>query len=183
MDLRPNSEHSRAGRHVAGAACFVERRARRRSCRPGSSPNRTFLISSAVGFIVGLAMFGAVTCMPVYLQVVQGISRSRAGPALLSLIGRLFLTSIISGRIISEIGRYRMFPIAGTALMAIGLWLMSFLGIGLAIAAPVVMIRILCATADSGRSTSATARTLYPSGQKDQFAPRSQQQAVSATQC
>jgi EmrB/QacA subfamily drug resistance transporter len=107
---------------------LVESRAEAPILPPELFANRTFLISSAVGFIVGLAMFGAVTYMPVYLQVVQGMSPSSAGLALTPLMGGLFLTSIISGRIISEIGRYRIFPIVGTALMAVGLWLMSFLG-------------------------------------------------------
>jgi len=106
---------------------FVERRAEAPILPLELFTNRTFLIASAVGFIVGLSMFGAVTYMPVYLQVVQGITPARAGLALTPLMGGLFLTSIISGRIISNIGRYRMFPIAGTALMAAGLWLLSFL--------------------------------------------------------
>jgi|TARA_R100000501_G_C2626436_1_gene120144 EmrB/QacA subfamily drug resistance transporter len=106
---------------------LVERRADAPILPPELFANPTFLLSSAVGFIVGLAMFGAITYMPVYLQVVQGMSPSRAGLALTPLMGGLFLTSIVSGRIISRIGRYRIFPIAGTALMAIGLGLMSFL--------------------------------------------------------
>lgn len=110
------------------ALALVERRAEAPILPPELFANRTFLVASAVGFIVGLAMFGAVTYMPVYLQVVQGMSPSNAGLALTPLMGGLFVTSIVSGRIISEIGRYRVFPIAGTALMAVGLWLMSFLG-------------------------------------------------------
>jgi EmrB/QacA subfamily drug resistance transporter len=106
----------------------VERRAAEPILPPDLFANRTFLISSAVGFIVGLGMFAAVTYMPVYLQVVQGISPSRAGIAMTPLMGGLFLTSIVSGQIISAIGRYRIFPIAGTALMGVGLGLMSFLG-------------------------------------------------------
>lgn len=110
------------------ALAWAETRAAAPILPPELFANRTFLISAAIGFIVGLAMFGAVTYMPVYLQVIQGISPSRAGLALTPLMGGLFLTSIVSGRIISRIGRYRMFPIAGTASMAVGLWLMSFLG-------------------------------------------------------
>ncbi|WOI57210.1 MFS transporter [Palleronia sp. LCG004] len=111
-----------------GALVWAERRAAEPILPPALFRNQTFLVSSAVGFIVGLAMFAAVTYMPVYLQIVQGISPSRAGLALTPLMGGLFLTSIVSGRIISRIGRYRTFPIVGTALMAVGLGLMSFLG-------------------------------------------------------
>lgn len=110
------------------ALWFVERRAAEPILPPELFANQTFLISSAVGFIVGLAMFAAVTYLPVYLQVVQGISPSRAGLAMTPLMGGLFLTSIVSGRIITAIGRYRMFPIAGTLLMSVGLGLMSLLG-------------------------------------------------------
>lgn len=107
---------------------FVEQRADEPILPPALFANRTFLISSAVGFIVGLSMFASVTYMPVYLQVVQGISPSRAGLSMTPLMGGLFLTSIISGRVITAIGRYRMFPIAGTLLMSIGLGLLSVLG-------------------------------------------------------
>ncbi len=110
------------------ALWLVERRAAEPILPPELFANRTFLISSAVGFIVGLAMFSAVTYMPVYLQVVQGISPSRAGLSMTPLMGGLFLTSIVSGRIITAIGRYRMFPIAGTLLMSVGLGLMSLMG-------------------------------------------------------
>ncbi|EKE43071.1 EmrB/QacA subfamily drug resistance transporter [Oceaniovalibus guishaninsula JLT2003] len=105
----------------------VERRAAEPILPPQLFANRTFVISSAVGFIVGLSMFAAITYMPVYLQVVMGIGPSLAGLALSPLMGGLFLTSIVSGRIISGIGRYRLFPIAGTALMAVGLGLLSLL--------------------------------------------------------
>ncbi|RYH00862.1 DHA2 family efflux MFS transporter permease subunit [Salipiger sp. IMCC34102] len=110
------------------ALAWAETRAAEPILPPELFRNRTFLVSSAVGFIVGLAMFAAVTYMPVYLQIVQGISPSRAGLALTPLMGGLFLTSIVAGRIITRVGRYRAFPIAGTALMAVGLGLMSMLG-------------------------------------------------------
>ncbi|WP_165191483.1 MDR family MFS transporter [Caulobacter soli] len=89
--------------------------------------NRTFVISCVVAAIVGVAMFGPVTYMPVYLQVVQGLSPSAAGLQLIPLMGGLLLTSTISGQIISHIGRYRVFPIAGTAIATLGLALLSTL--------------------------------------------------------
>ena len=90
--------------------------------------NRTFAVACLVGFIVGLAMFGSVTYMPVYLQTVKGVSPSTAGLQLTPMMGGVLLTSIVSGQIISRIGRYRLFPIAGTAVMTIGLALLSSLG-------------------------------------------------------
>jgi len=91
--------------------------------------NRTFSVACAVGFIVGLAMFGSVTYMPVYLQVVKGVSPSVAGLQLTPMMGGVLVTSIASGRIITRIGRYRIFPILGTAIMTIGLALLSTLSV------------------------------------------------------
>jgi EmrB/QacA subfamily drug resistance transporter len=91
--------------------------------------NRVFVVSSAIGFIVGLAMFGSVTYMPVYLQVVKGVSPSAAGLQLTPMMAGVLITSIASGQIIARIGRYRPFPIAGTAVMALGLALLSTLGV------------------------------------------------------
>jgi EmrB/QacA subfamily drug resistance transporter len=90
--------------------------------------NRTFVVSCSVGFIVGVSMFGAVTFMPVYLQVVKGVSPSAAGLLLTPMMGGMLVTSITSGQIISRIGRYRVFPIAGTAVMTLGLGLLATLG-------------------------------------------------------
>jgi EmrB/QacA subfamily drug resistance transporter len=92
--------------------------------------NRVFVISSAVGFIVGLSMFGSVTYMPMYLQVVKGVSPTIAGLVLTPMMAGVLITSIASGRIISRIGRYRPFPIVGTAVMTIGLGLLATLGVG-----------------------------------------------------
>jgi EmrB/QacA subfamily drug resistance transporter len=90
--------------------------------------NRTFVVSCSVGFIVGISMFGSVTFMPVYLQVVKGATPSTAGLLLTPMMGGVLITSIISGQIISRVGRYRVFPIAGTAVMTLGLGLLATLG-------------------------------------------------------
>jgi len=89
--------------------------------------NRIFVVSCAIGFIVGLAMFGSVTFMPIYLQVVKGVSPSIAGLQLTPMMAGVLVTSIASGQIISRIGRYRPFPIAGTAVMTTGLGLLATL--------------------------------------------------------
>ncbi|MBW8837579.1 MAG: DHA2 family efflux MFS transporter permease subunit, partial [Burkholderia sp.] len=75
---------------------------------------RTFVVSSLIGFIVGVSMFGAVTFLPLYLQVVKNSTPTEAGMQMLPMMGGLFVMSMITGRTISKIGRYRMFPIAGT---------------------------------------------------------------------
>jgi hypothetical protein len=78
-------------------------------------------VASSVGLIVGLSLFGAVTFLPIYLQVAQGISPSLSGLMLMPMMVGMLITSISSGRIISRWGRYKLFPVAGTAIMTLGL--------------------------------------------------------------
>jgi len=108
---------------------LIESRASEPILPLGLFANGTFVISCAIGFIVGLAMFGSVTYMPIYLQVVKGVSPSTAGLQLTPMMGGVLVTSIASGQIISRTGRYRIFPICGTALMTLGLFLLSTLNV------------------------------------------------------
>ena len=87
--------------------------------------NRVFAVCATVGLVVGFALFGSVTYLPLYLQVVQGSSPTMSGLELLPLMGGMFVTSIASGQLISRTGRYRIFPIAGMAISAAGLFLLS----------------------------------------------------------
>jgi EmrB/QacA subfamily drug resistance transporter len=87
--------------------------------------NRVFAIAGVIGLIVGFALFGSVTYLPLFLQIVYGSSPTKSGLQLLPLMAGLLVTSIVSGLIISRIGKYKLFPIVGTALMAIGLFLLS----------------------------------------------------------
>jgi EmrB/QacA subfamily drug resistance transporter len=91
---------------------------------------RAFSVTSVVGFIVGFAMFGAITYLPAFFQVVRGVSPTLSGVQLLPLMAGLLLVSIGSGQIISRTGRYRFWPIAGSALMTLGLFLLSRMGVG-----------------------------------------------------
>lgn len=91
--------------------------------------NRVFAAACAIGLIVGLALFGSITLMPVYLQVVRGASPQMAGLELTPMMGGVLLTSVTSGRAISRMGRYKVFPIVGTAIMAVALHLLSTLGV------------------------------------------------------
>ncbi|MGH3503438.1 MAG: MFS transporter [Nocardioidaceae bacterium] len=84
-----------------------------------------FSFASAIGFVVGFAMFGALTFLPLFLQVVQGVDPTASGLRMLPMMLGLLLTSVTSGLLISKTGRYKVFPIAGTALMALGLYLLS----------------------------------------------------------
>ena len=80
--------------------------------------NHTFAITSAVGFIVGFALFGAITYLPLYLQITKGSSPTVSGLQLLPLMAGVLVTSIASGQLITRVGRYRFFPIVGTGIMA-----------------------------------------------------------------
>ena len=89
---------------------------------------RIFTVANIVSFVSGIAMFGALAFLPQYLQLVHGVSATESGLLLLPLLIGLLVMSIGSGRYISRTGRYRWFPLAGTILVAIGLWLLTHIG-------------------------------------------------------
>src|SRR6266487_2326665 len=85
--------------------------------------------ASGIGFVVGFALFGTIAYLPQYMQIVKGVSPIVSGLRLLPLMAGLLTTSIVSGRLVSKWGRYRIFPIIGTATMTVGLYLLSHLGV------------------------------------------------------
>jgi MFS family permease len=85
---------------------------------------RTFTLSAVISFIVGFAMFGAMTYLPTFLQVVHGISPTLSGVHMLPMVVGLLLSSTVSGQIVSRTGRWKVFPITGTAVTTIGLLLL-----------------------------------------------------------
>jgi EmrB/QacA subfamily drug resistance transporter len=89
---------------------------------------RTFAVASITSTIIGMGMFGAILVLPLYLQIVKGYSPTLAGLSTIPLVAGIMAGSIISGQAISRTGRYRIFPIIGTALMVIGLFLFSLIG-------------------------------------------------------
>ena len=89
--------------------------------------NHTFSLTSALGFIIGAGMFGAIVMLPLYLQVVKGNSATAAGLKLIPLMLGIVSMSIFSGKKITTTGKYKIFPIAGAGIMTIGLILMSTL--------------------------------------------------------
>jgi len=91
--------------------------------------NKVFAAASAIGFVVGFAMFGALTFLPLFFQDVKGISAIQSGVRLFPLMGGLLVASIGSGLLVSRSGRYKVFPVVGTALMTVGLYLMSLIGV------------------------------------------------------
>jgi EmrB/QacA subfamily drug resistance transporter len=91
-----------------------------------------FSVSSAMGFAIGMAMFGAIIFIPLFLQLVYGASPSSSGLRMLPLMAGLLVASVASGRAISSMGRYKVFPIAGTAILVAGMYLLSLLRVGTA---------------------------------------------------
>jgi MFS family permease len=91
---------------------------------------RNFAVASGVGLIVGLSLFGAVTFLPIYLQVVKGVSPSVSGLMLMPMMLGMLVSSVVSGRLISRFGRYKLYPIIGTASMTFGLAMLALLDVG-----------------------------------------------------
>ncbi len=89
--------------------------------------DKTFSIISIIGVITGAGMFGGLAMLPLYLQIVGGSSPTKAGLELLPLTFGIMSGSIISGRTISKIGRYKIFPVMGTILLTVSLLLMTTL--------------------------------------------------------
>ncbi|HET8743706.1 MAG TPA: MDR family MFS transporter [Gaiella sp.] len=117
------------GAVLLAAFVFVESRAAEPILPLQLFRNRVFAVTSAIGFIIGLALFGSVTYLPLYLQDVKAHSAMTAGLLMTPMMAGVLLTSITSGQLISKYGRYRPFPIAGTAITTVGLVLLSRLAV------------------------------------------------------
>ena len=111
-----------------GIFCFIETRASEPIIPLWLFKNRTFTVTSAVGFIIGFSMFGAIIYLPLYLQIVHGASPTLSGLELLPMIGGMLITFILSGRIVTRTGRYKVFPIVGTGVLSVGLLSLTQLG-------------------------------------------------------
>jgi MFS family permease len=156
---------------------FVESRAAEPIIPLSLFRNHTFAVTSAVGFIVGFALFGAVTYLPLYLQVTKGSSPTVSGLQLLPLMAGVLVTSIVSGQVITRLGRYRFFPIAGTFVMAIGMFLLSrlevstsvwfaaagalVLGLGLGMVMQVLVLAVQNAVDPSQMGVATSGSTLF----------------------
>jgi MFS family permease len=108
-----------------GLFVVVERRAAEPIIPLAIFRDRIVVITSAVGFLVGLALFGALTYLPLFQQVVRSQSPTSSGLQLFPVMAGLLLAATIAGRLITRTGRYKVFPVIGTAVAAIGLLLLS----------------------------------------------------------
>jgi EmrB/QacA subfamily drug resistance transporter len=108
--------------------CWAETRAREPMLPMRLFRNPVFTVCSLLSFIVGFAMLGAMVFLPSFMQYVDGDSATVAGVRTLPLVLGLLVASIFSGNVISKTGQYRYFPIAGSLVMACGLFLLSRMG-------------------------------------------------------
>ncbi|WP_055491972.1 MDR family MFS transporter [Streptomyces sp. TP-A0356] len=92
--------------------------------------SRNFSLMSAIGFITGFVMFGATLFLPLYQQAVQGASATNSGLLLLPMLGAMLVVSMIAGRVTTNSGRYKVFPVVGSVLMVVGLFLLAQMGTG-----------------------------------------------------
>ncbi|MFJ9117311.1 MDR family MFS transporter [Streptomyces sp. NPDC102394] len=92
--------------------------------------SRNFTLMSIIGFITGFVMFGATLYLPLYQQSVQGASATNSGLLLLPMLGAMLVTSMVAGRVTTNTGKYKLFPVVGSGLMIVGLYLLSTMDTG-----------------------------------------------------
>jgi EmrB/QacA subfamily drug resistance transporter len=154
------------------AFVFVEQRAAEPMLPMRLFRSRVFTVSGVLSFVVGFAMLGGITYLPIYLQYVRGESATASGLWMLPLIAGLMTTALLTGNVISRTGKYRIFPLAGSVGLSAGLLLLSFLdadtgywimgafmavlgaGIGLVMQVPVIVVQSTANYTDLGVATS-----------------------------
>ncbi|MFF0288201.1 MFS transporter [Streptomyces sp. NPDC005262] len=132
-----------------------------------------FNVTALVGAVVGVALFGAASYLPTFLQMVDGATATESGLLMLPMMGGIVAASVVSGQLISRTGRYRMYPILGSAISVVGMWLLSrletdtprfeysiaqaVLGVGIGLIMPVLVLAVQNSVppADLGTATSA----------------------------
>ncbi|QHC21316.1 MFS transporter [Streptomyces sp. GS7] len=109
---------------LLGVFVLVERRAAEPVLPLRLFRMRTFTLTAIIGFVIGFAMFGSMTYLPTFLQVVHRVSPTMSGVHMLPMVLGMLISSTASGQIVSRTGRYKVFPIAGTAVVTLGLLLL-----------------------------------------------------------
>ena len=169
---------------VAGTLLLVvfavhERRTEEPVLPPRLFRDPVFRVATAALFLIGVAMFGAIVFLPLFLQVVAGASASSSGLLLLPLMGGIVGSSVLVGRIISRTGRYKWYPVAGAGLMTIAMgllatmdastgratasWYVVLLGVGLGTTMPVMILAVQNAVAQRDLGTATSAATFFRS--------------------
>lgn len=132
-----------------------------------------FTVTSLVGAVIGIALFGAASYLPTFLQMVEGATATESGLLMLPLMGGIVLASVVSGQLISRTGHYKIYPVVGGAVSVVGMWLLSrmetdtprlhhgvwqaVLGIGIGLVMPVLILAVQNSVrpTDLGTATSA----------------------------
>lgn len=132
-----------------------------------------FTVTCLVGAVAGVALFGVAACLPAFLQMVDGAGATESGLLMLPMMGGIVVASIVSGRLITRTGRYKIYPVLGCALSAVGMWLLSglerdtprldlsvwqaVLGVGIGLVMPVLILAVQNSvpSADLGTATGA----------------------------
>ncbi|MCX5172437.1 MFS transporter [Streptomyces antibioticus] len=132
-----------------------------------------FNVTGLVGLVTGVALFGAASYLPTFLQMADGATATESGLLMLPMMGGIVGASVVSGQLVSRTGRYKLYPVLGGALSALGMWLLSgleadtprlhyslwmaVLGAGIGLAMPVLILAVQNSVrpADLGTATSA----------------------------
>ncbi|MEU3430410.1 MFS transporter [Streptomyces gardneri] len=132
-----------------------------------------FTVTALVGAVVGIALFGAASYLPSFLQMVEGATATESGLLMLPLMGGIVIASVVSGQLISRTGHYKIYPVVGGAVSVLGMWLLSrmdtetprlqhslwqaVLGTGIGLVMPVLVLAVQNSVrpADLGTATSA----------------------------
>ncbi len=159
---------------LAVAFVFIELRAEEPIIPMRLFKNPIFSVGNAFGFLIGFALFGGAIYIPLYLQTVQGMSPTRSGLAMLPMVAGTFSMSIVAGQLITRTGKYKIYPIIGSSLLLLALFLLSTLqmdtpywqlaiyaflfgvGLGLAMMTIVTPVQNSVQPRDIGTATSAT---------------------------
>ena len=91
--------------------------------------DRIFTVANLMAFLLGMVMFGAIIYLPVYFQLVKGLSATESGLLMLPMMGSLLVTSILGGQLVSRTGHYRVLVVVGSVSMVFGMWLFTHLGL------------------------------------------------------
>jgi len=118
--------------------------------------NRNFVLTTAAGLATAIAMFGVVGYLPTYFQMAEGVSATEAGLLMVPLMGSLLFTSVVLGAVVSKTGRYKVIPIMGSLILAVGLWLLSTISLD----TPLAVICLYMAVMGTGLGSSMQILTL-----------------------
>jgi EmrB/QacA subfamily drug resistance transporter len=168
-----------AGVVLLATFAFHERRTEEPVLPPRLFRDPVFRVATAALFLIGVAMFGAIVFLPLFLQAVGGATATSSGLLLLPLMGGIVVSSVVVGRVISRTGRYKWYPVAGTGLMTVAMgllatmdattsratasWYVALLGVGLGTVMPVMILAVQNAAEKRDLGTATSAATFFRS--------------------